>query len=50
MSSNWFRRQRGSCKLCNPSKAVRDKRWRPQEEASLKRFEKAVHLRDWSAL
>jgi hypothetical protein len=50
MSRKRLKRKRRSCPLCKPGKTGHGNRWRPQEEASLKRFEKAVHRRDWGTL
>ncbi len=42
-----YRRKRRSCPVCKPGKTGHSNRWLSQEEALLKRFEKALLDRDW---
>ena len=50
MSRKRSKRKKSSCKLCHPGKRGQSNRWSPKEEASLRRFEKAVARRDWGSL
>jgi hypothetical protein len=50
MARKRLKRKRYSCKLCKPGKTGQSNRWSPKDEVALRRFEKAVHRHDWSAL